>query len=117
MRFALGLTALLALTSCQPGENSDRSRLDDLSTRVTTLEQRQLKLQRQLEAMESEPRQSSPEAITMWQLQGASGGAHRYGTKERCEAALQAFAADQVASDAAKGVNVVRESTLSCDPV
>ena len=118
MKLALAATALLALASCQRAEHADRARLDDLAARVTALEQRQIALQQALQAKEGEAAAPSPgEAVTMWGFQGDPGGTHRYATKERCEAALQAFEADRAAEDAAKGVTVVRGNALACNPV
>ena len=117
MKAALGAIALLAPASCQRAENADRARLDDLTARVTRLEQRQSELQQALAAKEKAVEPSSAEAVTLWEFPGELGGTHRYGTKQRCEAALQAFEADRAAADAAKGVTVMRGTVPACNPV
>lgn len=113
----LAVMALLALASCHRADNADRARLDDLSARVTALEQRELRLQQALRERQGPTAQATGEAATMWAFEETPGGSHRYATRERCEAALQAFEADRAAEDAAKGVTVVRGTEPSCNPV
>lgn len=117
MKGSFPFMALLALASCQRAEDPDKARLDNLSARVGALEQSQLQLQRLIEAKHVGSVRSPAEALTLWEFRGEASAAHKYTSKERCEAALKAFESDRAAADAANGVTVVRGTELVCNPV
>jgi hypothetical protein len=104
------------MASCQRADDPDGAQLNQLTARVTALEQRQFQLQRALEKKQDDSGQLPATAITLWRFQGEEGAVHKYATKERCDAALQAFQADRAAADAAKGVTVVRGTEPACTP-
>jgi hypothetical protein len=119
MKLAGLAVAVMLLASCHQDDSAEEARLDNLSGRVTALEQQQFNLQQTVQADEQNAAQAAAPAtdVTMWELEGVSSGTHRYATKERCDAALQAYAADQAAVDAANHIVAANRPTLSCVPV
>lgn len=116
MTRAAMVMAVLALAGCQRPDDADKARLDDLAARVTVLEQRQLELRRVVQAKPGESTTEPSQPVAMWAFEDGPSS-HRYATKERCEAALEAFEANRVAQDAASGVTVVRGTKATCNPV
>lgn len=110
------VATLLALAACQRQDAVDKARLDDLATRVSALEQRQRAMQQTAEVKQDAAEPSADQPVTMWAFEEGPAS-HRYASRERCAAALDAFEAARMARDAASGVTVVRGTEPACNPV
>jgi len=117
MKHYLAIVALLLMVSCERADNPDAARLEHLTARVTALEERQLQFERAVEEKHEESGLEHAPAVALWEFQGEEDAVHKYASKERCDAALQAFEADRASADAAKGVTVVRGTERVCNRI